>query len=356
MNSSYFEKIKTLAIQKAKELGEKAKPSDTENVAKNLDGMNKGPLKKVWNKVKAIWQAFLSPETPSTVKALLIGSLIYMILPIDILPDVVFPVGLLDDAAVIAFIYFQFKDIIEKAIPAISKQIDKTMENVNNKVSEMTETVIENTIGKKLNQFYRKVALTSAIKLLTFCSAILLLFLAGEKYIAFRYAACVLILFLTLWTLFSFVKNIINFCKILKRFSPEYKTIKTNEKLKCENKPDYVPLTKIEMTAEALYKAFANPLIAENHKKSAKFFSFMFCKWNEGRLPDIIPRKRALVTKVFDVVKIRLIIFLGSFTGYLLIYTFLIKKMLLQTVTDYTIYQLLLYPFVLAFSGGKGGF
>ncbi|MGB7604333.1 MAG: YkvA family protein [Lutisporaceae bacterium] len=44
-------------------------------------------------------------EVPIYKKAMIFGSLLYFILPIDIVPDYIFALGWLDDAAVAAFIW-----------------------------------------------------------------------------------------------------------------------------------------------------------------------------------------------------------------------------------------------------------
>lgn len=85
----------------ARKFGQNATEDDVRNVRDNMGKMNRGPLKAVWDKVKQLWQAFLSPDTPAYKKAIIIGSLIYMVSPIDLIPDVIPVVGLTDDVAVI---------------------------------------------------------------------------------------------------------------------------------------------------------------------------------------------------------------------------------------------------------------
>ena len=103
------------AADMAARMGKNATEADIENVANKMDSMNRGPLAKVWDKVTQLWEAFKSPETPASLKAIIIGGLIYMVSPVDLIPDVIPVVGLLDDAGVIGFVFSQFLRFAGKA-------------------------------------------------------------------------------------------------------------------------------------------------------------------------------------------------------------------------------------------------
>jgi uncharacterized membrane protein YkvA (DUF1232 family) len=45
------------------------------------------------------------PETPFRVKAVLMGALAYFVLPVDVVPDFLVAIGLVDDAAVLAYAF-----------------------------------------------------------------------------------------------------------------------------------------------------------------------------------------------------------------------------------------------------------
>lgn len=92
---------KKKAIGKAEEMGQKSTPESVEQVEKGLGKMKKGPIAAIWDKVLMLWNAFRSPSTPKTLKCSLIGCLIYLVTPIDLIPDVLVGFGLLDDAAVV---------------------------------------------------------------------------------------------------------------------------------------------------------------------------------------------------------------------------------------------------------------
>ena len=105
-----FDKKK--AAMMSSTMGEKATHEDVENVEKNIGKMQKGPLKKVWNKVTDIWDLYKSPDTPKWAKAASIGGLIYMVSPVDVVPDIIFPLGLLDDVFVIGLVFSQVAVLI----------------------------------------------------------------------------------------------------------------------------------------------------------------------------------------------------------------------------------------------------
>ena len=92
----------------AAKMGANATEADIQKVAENMDSTKKGPLVKVWDKVVQLWDAFKSPDTPKSLKAIIIGGLIYMVSPVDLVPDVIPVFGLLDDAGVIGIVFSQF--------------------------------------------------------------------------------------------------------------------------------------------------------------------------------------------------------------------------------------------------------
>jgi len=52
----------------------------------------------------AAWYCVLDPATPPRVRHVLLGAVIYFLLPADLLPDVMPALGFSDDAAVIALV------------------------------------------------------------------------------------------------------------------------------------------------------------------------------------------------------------------------------------------------------------
>jgi uncharacterized membrane protein YkvA (DUF1232 family) len=77
--------------------------------------INRGPLADVWGYLTSLFRllkAFISGdyrEIPWGSIVLVIGGIIYFVLPSDLIPDFLPAVGLGDDAAVIAFVIVQIK-------------------------------------------------------------------------------------------------------------------------------------------------------------------------------------------------------------------------------------------------------
>lgn len=93
MNSDYEQNLKQYASE--------AKEDDVENIAENLDGMKKGPIAGIWEDVIALWEMVQDPNSEWGAKALAIGALLYLVSPIDAVPDIIPILGLVDDAGVI---------------------------------------------------------------------------------------------------------------------------------------------------------------------------------------------------------------------------------------------------------------
>lgn len=70
---------------------------------KSIFKMKKGPVKKVWDKVLDLWKVVKDPKSDISVKAIAVGALIYLISPIDAIPDFIPIAGLTDDVGVITY-------------------------------------------------------------------------------------------------------------------------------------------------------------------------------------------------------------------------------------------------------------
>ncbi len=79
----------------------KSSEADQENIRKNLSGMNRGPIKKIWEDVQLLWKMVGDPTVPWQPKAIAIGALVYLVSPLDVVPDILPIIGLVDDVGVI---------------------------------------------------------------------------------------------------------------------------------------------------------------------------------------------------------------------------------------------------------------
>ncbi|MEW4564290.1 YkvA family protein [Bremerella sp. JC770] len=92
---------KNEAYQRLHEYAEKASPQDVQKIREKLTGMNRGPIKKIWNDVLSLWRMITDPSASWTSKAIAIGAVLYLVSPLDGVPDLLPLVGLTDDAAVV---------------------------------------------------------------------------------------------------------------------------------------------------------------------------------------------------------------------------------------------------------------
>jgi len=65
--------------------------------------MRKGPMKKIWFQVLNLWTIVNDPNNDKAVKAIAIGALLYLIFPMDAIPDVIPALGLTDDVTVVTY-------------------------------------------------------------------------------------------------------------------------------------------------------------------------------------------------------------------------------------------------------------
>lgn len=95
-----------------------ASEKDVDRIRENLGGMNRGPVAKIWDKVMALWKFVQDPNAPWTGKVIAIGALIYLISPIDAIPDVIPVLGLTDDVSIIGL-----------AVAKLAADLQKYMKN-----------------------------------------------------------------------------------------------------------------------------------------------------------------------------------------------------------------------------------
>ena len=94
----------------------RASQKDIPRIEKKLALMNRGPIKEIWDKVRLLWKFIKDPEAAWEAKAVAIGALIYLIFPVDAVPDIIPVFGLLDDVAVILLVCKKLSDELKKYI------------------------------------------------------------------------------------------------------------------------------------------------------------------------------------------------------------------------------------------------
>ena len=96
-----------------------AKPETIEKLVQKLPKMNRGPVKQIWGHIQALLQMIRDPEIAWASKALAIGALLYLISPLDAIPDVIPLAGLTDDVAliiaVVSTLAYQLGNYVEKS-------------------------------------------------------------------------------------------------------------------------------------------------------------------------------------------------------------------------------------------------
>ena len=75
------------------------------------------------NLAAAVWNGTYKDVEKKTY-ILVVGAIVYFLMPLDLVPDVIFVLGYLDDAAVVAWVVAAVKDELEKF-----KEWDKTPRN-----------------------------------------------------------------------------------------------------------------------------------------------------------------------------------------------------------------------------------
>lgn len=120
----HFEKE---ALKQAQELGNSSTEEDLQNIDSNLNKMKKGRVARIWDKVLFLWEKVKSPEIPMRLKLTIIGALLYLILPADIIPDAIPGIGLIDDVSVLLMVFNEVsKFLVPKAVEKAKEKIQES--------------------------------------------------------------------------------------------------------------------------------------------------------------------------------------------------------------------------------------
>jgi uncharacterized membrane protein YkvA (DUF1232 family) len=68
----------------------------------------------MFKKIKLTIQYLKDKDVPFFKKLLILGSLLYLIFPVDIVPDFIIGLGILDDIAVLTFIWLSLKSKLDE--------------------------------------------------------------------------------------------------------------------------------------------------------------------------------------------------------------------------------------------------
>lgn len=140
--------VKAKALKKAQELGANSDTKDISSLDEKLPAMKKGVIAKIWDKVLFLWEQIKSPEVPVRMKIVIVGALLYLVLPIDVLPDSIPGFGLLDDFAVILAV---FREVSKYVIPKLEKKLEEKLyevsyQKIDEKLSNMFALIMINTM------------------------------------------------------------------------------------------------------------------------------------------------------------------------------------------------------------------
>ncbi|MCR4938806.1 MAG: DUF1232 domain-containing protein [Treponemataceae bacterium] len=295
-----FEKEK--ALEKAEKFGEDATEQQISEVKNKIDKFIKGPMKKVGDKMKRLWQFYLSPDTPKWMKVEIIGALIYVISPIDLIPDAIPFIGFLDDIFVIGAIFHSLINagvmIMERdALPAI---LDFGEKEIKGRLNASLKVTIKNTVIT----FF-----------LLMCGILFVVFKPINQTAAY-YIASVFFLFSLVWSCIRFVKNARITYPIIKNIIQEANVESGICKYLMERYP------KVKKALDTVKKL--SPYIPA--------------------LKDF-PELEEIVRYYIDVFKKRIIIFISMFGAYTILF-FITRRILITQFGGISTFAAYFYPII----------
>ena len=139
---------KKKAMKKAKELGEHASEREVQELDSKLPALKKGVIAKVWDKVIFLWEQAKNPEISLRLKLTIIGALLYLVLPIDVVPDTIPCFGLVDDLTVILAVVHEVSKYV---LPKLEKKAEEKLfeigyQKIDEKLSAIFTSILITTI------------------------------------------------------------------------------------------------------------------------------------------------------------------------------------------------------------------
>jgi uncharacterized membrane protein YkvA (DUF1232 family) len=128
------------AEKMAKKFESEASEGDIQKIDNKLEHMNKGKVSEVWEKIEALYKMIKDPNADWKAKAVAVGALIYLISPVDAVPDIIPVVGLSDDVAVIL-----------TAISVLSLQLKEYISENQRENAELQKGIIIETDEKRVS-------------------------------------------------------------------------------------------------------------------------------------------------------------------------------------------------------------
>lgn len=355
-------KIEQKAENMANKFGADATQADVQKVESKMSTMRRGPLAKIWNKVISLWDAFKSQETPTELKVTIIGSLIYMVSPIDVIPDVAPIWGLLDDVAVVGAVFASVEKILPK-LKDVASSVVKT--GVEAGVTKVLEQESRN-LTPKIDRFVIRQWIKTGIQLLVFIIAVLILL--GTKGAFWGMYVSSLLLLVTVVVYF------IRACKLLPTVFEFFRnlTIQRREKLlhgkvaikhaiieavfdhfhlneeintNDTSMPDNSETTdrrthRLHQFLQRLSTRFSNQMLALKNKG----IIFTVRAWENGKLDDYVPSDSELWNMIVHFFSRRVSAYILSVALYFVFFVWMFSRPVLTGLTGMTFTQFIAFP------------
>ena len=98
-------------------------------------------IRRLWQDARLAWALLREPRVPTWTKLLLPALwLLYLIMPLDVIPDVIPVLGELDDLVVLMFIIRMF---ITMSPPQVVKEVEERLSGKGRKVVDGTYRVVD---------------------------------------------------------------------------------------------------------------------------------------------------------------------------------------------------------------------
>ena len=109
-------------MRRFQEFKKQVSPEDITRVAGKLGSMNRGPVTEIWSKVQSLWTFIRESDAGWDKKAMALASLVYLVSPLDAVPDFIPGLGLVDDVSVILLVFGMLAGLVQQHMVKLSEE------------------------------------------------------------------------------------------------------------------------------------------------------------------------------------------------------------------------------------------
>ncbi|MCQ2593364.1 MAG: DUF1232 domain-containing protein [Treponema sp.] len=264
---------------------------------------SKKALKENWDKIEYLWSKLKEKETPLKVKIAIFGGFAYLLLPADIIPDVIPGLGFIDDVTVFLYIW---------------KTVVPYLKNI---TAEIAEEIASEKIQVALTESFRTTIIRSLIILFINMAATLIACFRPFGQTPSNYVAALLFASCLIYTIIRIISLIV------------------------KNGPMTCTIISLIIKEHSVRKGIASYVRSSNQKIFRQITKAFKIAQTANQMTDLdLPSLEDVIHHYVKKFLKTILLFFSLYWTYIILVYWLLKPYLLNHYANLTMFQILLYP------------